>query len=172
MDAQSVFDSLNNELKRKNLKRQIVICGGAALISIGIISRQTQDVDVIGPKIDPELSQIANSLAKKLNLQLGWLNNGPESLADDLPKGWENRTSTVFNGSNLTVKSLGRMDLILSKIYAACDRVEDIEDIVNLKPSKEELQEAKTWVLEKDAAEIWPSIVKATFEEIQKRIRN
>lgn len=170
MDAKKTFESLNKALKNKNLEREIIICGGAALISLGIISRQTLDVDVITPKIDSDFSAIADSLAKNLSLHSGWLNNGPESLAEDLPKGWEDRTKEVYRDSNLIVKSLGRKDLLFSKFYAACDRGDDIEDILLIKPNEQELAEAKAWFLEKDAAEIWPSIVEEMLGELRKRM--
>jgi len=91
-------------------------------------------------------------------------------LAEDLPTGWEDRTREVYRGSNLIVKSLGRKDLLFSKFYAACDRGDDIEDILLIKPNEQELAEANAWVLEKDAAEIWPSIVEEMLAELRKRI--
>jgi Nucleotidyltransferase of unknown function (DUF6036) len=170
MDTLIVFKTLDKELKKQNIEREIVICGGAALIILGILTRQTRDVDVIIPKIDPDFSAAADAIAKDLSLRAGWLNNGPEALAKDLPKLWEKRAVEVFRGSNLIVKSLGRKDLLFSKLFAACDRGDDIDDILHLNPNSLELAEAIDWVLQKDAAEIWPKIVDETIKELKKRM--
>ena len=67
--------------------------------------------------------------------------------------------------------SLSRQELLNSKVWAACDRLEDIPDVVSMAPSEKELENAKTWVLPCDASEIWPDIVEQCITEIRKRIQ-
>src|SRR3989344_3358836 len=100
MDVKKVFIVLNRVLEERGLEREIIICGGAALIALGILSRQTRDVDVLDPKIDDELRAISDDLAASLGLRKGWLNNGPAVLTKEMATGWESRCIEVFNGSN------------------------------------------------------------------------
>lgn len=170
MDAKSVFKALDKELKSAKVQRELIICGGAALIALGVVSRQTRDVDVLSPLIDKNLKNIAIKLAPSLGLKENWLNNGPIELTEELPKGWESRSSIVFEGSNLIVKSISRSDLIFSKLYAACDRQDDLGDLVTLKPSDKELKAAEAWVLQRDASDIWPQIVAECLHELYRRL--
>ena len=67
----------------------LVVCGGAALISCGLVSRTTtQDVDIVAMinigadfvSPDPlpnELLRIATQVAEDLDLPEAWLNNSP-----------------------------------------------------------------------------------------------
>ena len=68
-----------------------------------------------------------------------WLNNGPMQLVDVLPIGWERRTRSVFIGEALKLATLGRRDLLLTKLFALCDRGTDLADCIALAPSFEEL---------------------------------
>jgi len=66
----------------------LVVCGGSALIALGLIKRTTRDVDVLalmnssGDLISPDplpsyLLDTANVVARDLRLAPDWLNNGP-----------------------------------------------------------------------------------------------
>jgi len=54
-------------------------------------------------------------------LQQNWLNNGPETLARSLLPGGHERLSTVFECDAITLRCLGRPDLLKSKLFAVCD---------------------------------------------------
>ncbi|MBF0299965.1 MAG: hypothetical protein HQK51_14665 [Oligoflexia bacterium] len=60
--------------------------------------------------------------------------------------------------------------LIYSKLYAAADRIDDIEDLVALKPTEQELMEAKKLVLQQDASDVWPTIVDECISVLKKRL--
>jgi hypothetical protein len=100
----------------------------------------------------------------------GWLNNGPESLARELPSGWETRTQRAFAGVALTLLTLGRADLLKSKLYALCDRGTDVLDCVALTPTGAELDEALPWVSERDGNELWPEHVRLTLDDLRRRL--
>lgn len=171
MDTLAIFRALNEELKSRTISRNLIICGGAALIALKIVTRGTKDVDVLAPKIDQDLNDAAEAVAALLKLDKRWLNNGPASLVKELPDDWESHCTEVFQGSNLVVRSIGRRDLIYSKLYAAADRTDDIQDLVELKPTEKELDKAAALVLQQDASEIWPKIVEQCVGGCQKETR-
>lgn len=143
---------------------------GAALIALKIVSRGTKDVDVLTPKIDSELRAAAEAAGTILGLGKNWLNNGPSPLVKELPSDWDAQCTEVFKGSHLHVRSIGRRDLIYSKLYAAADRTDDIDDLISLKPSLQELEDAAALVLKQDASAIWPEIVEQCLAEVKKRL--
>ena len=155
MNTETIFKTLNDELKKRRLSRDLIICGGAALIALKIITRDTKDVDVLTPKIDADLKEAAEAVRIQLGLAEGWFNNGPAMLVKELPDDWESNCVQIFKGSNLNVKS----------------RTDDIKDLVAIKPSQEEIEEARTQVLKRDASEIWPRIVDECVAELKKRLR-
>ena len=170
MQFPKILELLNEELKVRDTERELVICGGAALICLGWLSRKTRDVDVIIPELDPILIEAAEAVGKNEGLPPGWLNNGVAPFKNLLPKGWEVRSVGVFGGSHLSVKSLGRQDLIGTKLLGACDRGDDVSDLVRLPVTHEELEAAKAWVLNQDASDIWPKIVNECCMEILKQL--
>lgn len=172
MDVQKVLSTLSQELSLGKDARELYICGGAALNLLGISSRQTADIDVLDPKLDQSLIDAASRVAAQLGLHKDWLNNGSHDLVRYLNPDWQERATLVFKTPTLRVFSLDRMDLLNSKIWAACDRLEDIPDVVAMAPTDEELQKAQKWVLQCDASEIWPDIVEQCLTEIRKRLNN
>lgn len=169
-DPLAIFKALDAELSRAKQKRELVICGGAALIALGIVSRETRDVDVLIPELDALLEEAAKKIAPSFQLKKGWLNNGPRDLIKDLPKNWQTDCTKVFEGKSLRVLSIGRADLIRSKLYAACDRPEHLSDLIALKPTQSELAEAETWTLERDASDIWPQIVSECAATLRRKL--
>jgi len=168
MNIQDTLKMLDQELK-ETTGRELFVCGGAAMQAMGAWERVTYDIDTIMPKIDEELLAAARRVAVKLGLSQDWLNNGPDSLLQELERGWRDRVVEMYHGENLSVYSLGKMDLLKTKLWATCDRMEDIEDILFLSPTKEELLEAKQWVLQRDASDFWPEIIEEAMREIERR---
>lgn len=169
-DPKLVFDAIDQELRFLGTRRDLIICGGAALIAMGVVARETRDVDVLVPLLDDQIKSIAERIAGSFGLKAGWLNNGPKDLIQELPNAWESRCTIVFEGKNLTVRSIGRVELICSKLYAAADRPEHLPDLIALRPSEEELQYAAAWVLERDASQIWPQIVGECTNVVRERL--
>lgn len=94
------------------------------------------------------------------------MNNGPHSLIDELSSGWEERRIILFRGKGLTVMSLGRYDLLASKLFAYCDRGDDKNDILAMKPSTEEILSHLSWVSQQDKNPDWPDFVKRQFNSL------
>ncbi len=172
-DLQSALELLDEELALKGESRELIACGGGVLSVMGIISRQTRDLDVITPELDAVLLGCAERAALKLGLDPEWLNNGPSGFVRDLEKGWELRTETIFPGKHLVIQALGRRDFIATKLQGLCDRDEfDLEDILALKPTSEEIESLKSWLLLRDASELWPKRVESQLRKLFGRIRN
>jgi hypothetical protein len=157
-------------LKKHKLSFDAVVVGGTALAILGVIKRETQDCDILFPEIPSPIHKAAQDFAKTKGLETNWLNNGPESLKRDLPKGWMARLQDLYAGDALVLKTLGRNDLLATKLWAYCDRGFDLDDCIKLKPTREELLEAIKWVSHQDSNESWPDHVKGMFAELAKEL--
>lgn len=165
-----VISKFDKYLTDKGLKLEAIIIGGAALNIMDVVTRTTKDVDFLDPSIPAEIKQASIDFANKyseLNLDSDdWLNNGPEDLIRDLPDGWRNDLQVIFKGEALTLLTLGRLNLLRTKLYACADRDIDFEDCIALSPTLHELNECKEWVLKGDASEFWPARVEEVFKNL------
>ncbi len=141
----------------------LVVCGGTALSALGLVSRTTKDVDVLGQVeiIDGKiritkinefpcwLKEAANTVGRDFDLPENWLNLGPASQLDTgLPDGFEERLIKKRYGTFLTVYFISRVDQIFFKLYAALDRGDyHVQDLFALKPTFKEMEEATQWIL-------------------------
>ncbi len=152
-----------------------IIIGGTALALLGVISRQTRDCDVLHPELPEVIKEAATAFATQVRQQGevladDWLNNGPSLLADVLPDGWRGRIQIAFSGRALSLSTLGRMDLLRSKLFALCDRGTDLPDCLALAPSQEELEVILPWLEQQDANPDWPAHVGATLQDLHGRL--
>src|SRR5690242_17747409 len=119
-----LFDSF---LYERGIQLEAVVIGGAALALLGVTSRQTRDCEILHPELSQRIHNAARDFAAMRRAQGDalsddWLNNGPASLADALTPGWMDRLQPAFQGRAITLHSLGRIDLLCSKLFALCDR--------------------------------------------------
>jgi hypothetical protein len=155
----------------------LVVIGGSALITLGIVSRTTKDVDIMAC-VDPErgivdprpmseaLRAAADKVARELQLDPHWLNTGPaDQVLAGLPEGFLSRLTRHDYGPCLTIFFPDRFDLIHLKLFAIMDqgRGRHVSDLQALKPTEEELLLAARWVLTQDAGEDFPQIVRNTL---------
>lgn len=164
-------------LSARALSFEAIVVGGSALALLGVTSRQTRDFDILHPKLPEAVSVAAREFAGHLRgegteLADDWLNNGPMDLVDSLPSGWKKRLRTVFSGKALSLTTLGRFDLLKTKLFALCDRGTDLPDCVSLAPSASELNEAEAWVIKQDAHSGWPRHVRATLKDLGERLNH
>lgn len=151
-----LINDLNEELGLNNQAYTLTIMGAGALIALNHISRATVDIDLVQPEIDPPLLKAIMAVADKHGLDFGWLNSSASVFAKDLPSGWQRRTSVHFEGEHLTIKILGRQDLIFSKLFAAIERPQkDFDDLLSLAPSKQELGKAKKHLQENKRSQLF-----------------
>ena len=162
-------------LADQELDLEAVIVGGTALSLLGVIERQTQDVDVLAPRLPDAIIAAARAFAAEQrraghDLADGWFNNGPVQLDEVLPDGWRGRIQVVYAGRALTLSTLGRADLLKTKLFALCDRGTDIADCVALAPSTGELDEVVSWLQSQDTHPHWPEHVIATMDHLRRRL--
>jgi hypothetical protein len=159
-------------LAARGLKFEAVIIGGAALGLLGVTFRETRDCDVLHPALPEKVAAAAREFASQRDqpLDADWLNDKPSSLTRDLPDGWEQRLQMVFHGQAIVLRTLGRMDLLRSKIFALCDRGIDIGDCIAMAPSPTELKEILPCLEERDGNPLWPNHVREVVEDLRKRL--
>lgn len=164
-------------LAERGLSFEAVVVGGAALGLLGIIARQTRDCDVLYPLLPPEIREAARAFAGRQReqgeaLDDDWFNNGPASLADSLPEGWSTRLQLAYQGRGIILRCLGRTELLISKLFALCDRGIDLRDCVALAPTAEELRSIRPWLEQQDANPEWPAHVRATLDDLGRRLNH
>ncbi len=167
---QDIIPAFDRFLGGRGLHFSAIAIGGAALAVLGVISRFTRDLDILDPAIPDAIRKAAIDFAKKQRLAEDWLNTGPASLMKDLPPGWRARTQVLYDGTNLKLSTLARIDLIGVKLWAMCDRMRDVDDLVALAPSDAELATTAAWVTPLDANPSWPAHVAANVVALKRRL--
>ncbi len=76
----------------------------------------------------------------------------------------------IISRHTKTIHTLGRLDLLRSKLFALCDRGIDIPDCVALAPTDDEIKIIRPWLEQRDAHPHWPDHVRATLEDLQERL--
>jgi hypothetical protein len=155
----------------------LVVIGGSAMITLGFVSRTTQDVDIMAGVdpvrglVDPRpiseaLRDAADKVARELQLTPQWLNTGPaDQVLAGLPEGFLSRLTRHDYGPCLTIFLPDRFDLIHLKLFAIMDQGpgRHVHDLQALQPTEGELLLAARWVLTQDAGEVFPQIVQSTL---------
>lgn len=162
-------------LAERELGFEAIVIGGSALALLGVTRRTTRDLDVLHPIMPEPIARASREFATERrkegdDLADDWLNNGPTQLGEVLPAGWQRRVQVIFTGTALTLETLGRSDLLKSKLFALCDRGTDLADCVALSPSDQELTDAEPWLAEQDANPMWPDHVRATLDDLRRRL--
>jgi len=157
---------------------ELLVCGGSALIFLGLAQRTTKDVDILASvkrtnagdtsfiKATPlkeEFIAASKKVARDFNLPENWINTGPTSAVDfGLPDRLMERVTTREFGRKLTIHFLGRYDQIHFKLYAAVDQGAGVhyEDLLTLKPTADELEQAARWSMTHDVSEGYRQILK------------
>jgi len=128
------IEAFDRHLLGLGLRFEGVVIGGSALGLMGVIQRPTRDFAKTQRKAGVDLLD-------------DWLNNGPMQLGDVLPAGWRERVERIFEGQVLVLTTLGRSDLLKSKLFALCDRGTDLP-----------------------GNELWPAHVRATVADLARRL--
>lgn len=170
MDIKKTIEAFDDYLAARGESFDAVIVGGAALNLLEVTSRVTRDVDVLKPNsLLKNIRTHAQAFASEKNLPKDWLNTGPADLVSHLPNGWETRTRTVFSGQSLSLSTLGREELLMSKCWAYCDRERDLDDIVAMRPTKNEIQKITEWLKPLDTNPQWPEFVEDRMQRLAKK---
>jgi hypothetical protein len=175
MGPRETLIAFDRYIAERGLRLEAVVIGGAALNLLGLVSRPTKDCDILHPALPREIQEASRAFAAQVRsrgetLADDWLNNGPASLAQHLPSEWQARLQTVFTGQALLLRSLGRDDLIRSKLFALCDRGIDLADCIALAPTADELAAILPWLERQDANPDWPSHARAIVVDLARRL--
>ena len=161
-------------------KETLVVCGGSALLALGLIHRTTNDVDVlagvdvtnelIDPRpLSPALQTVAVEVGAQLDLSPDWLNAGPaDQVLMGLPEGFLSRLIRRDYGPKLTIYFPDRYDLIHLKLFAVIDQGpgRHVADLLKLAGSDEELLAAARWVLTQDNGDVFPQLVREALTNL------
>lgn len=175
MKPLKIIELFDKYLHGKGKTFEAICVGGTALNLLGVISRETQDCDILDPRISQDIKELSKEFAAEvtksgIDLKNDWLNNGPASLSRDLTGDWKAKIQIAFQGDAITLYTLGRLDLIKSKVFALCDRAIDRDDCLKLHPTRLELEEILPWLTQQDANLMWPEHVKETLSELAKEL--
>ncbi len=172
-----IFQALNIQIAAAGGKPiSLVVIGGTALAAMGLVSRTTKDVDVLGELVLTEhppyirgierfpdwLIEAAEKVRRDFDLAENWLNFGPTSqVRTGLPGGFQERLVERKYGDYLRIFFCDRFDQIHFKLYASVDRGGyHVQDLIALKPANEELLTASRWVLTQDVSVIFKELLK------------
>ena len=161
----------------------LVVCGGAAMLARELISRPTQDVDIVAfldetgnlvaPAPFPDvLANAATSVAKTLELPLDWLNNAASR--DDaglfqrgLPDGLQSLLIRRDYGDHVHAYFISRFDQIHFKLLAAVNvGGRHLTDLMQLNPNSVELEQAARWTVLRDNSEPFVHSLKSVLESL------
>lgn len=175
MKPAEILAAFDGYLASRNLRLEAVVIGGAALNLLGVVTRPTKDCDILVPLLPSSITQAAHAFAAEVRRSGGtladdWLNNGPASLAGQLPAGWQERLQLVFAGAALELRCLGREELLFTKLFALCDRGIDLGDCLALAPTPAELDRWRPLLDQQDANPDWPEHVRSTLTDLAKRL--
>ncbi|NOQ23460.1 MAG: hypothetical protein GQ565_12545 [Candidatus Aegiribacteria sp.] len=162
---------------------RLVVCGGSALIAMGLVSRITDDVDIVAlvdahqQLISPVpfpgyLEESIKEVAILLNLHEHWLNYAPSSdsgglFQTGLPEGLLARAHRKDYGSHLTAYFIDRIDQIHFKVYASADSLGvHVDDLILLDPSHQEMENAARWCMTHDPSEGFRMILISMYEQL------
>ena len=129
------------------------------------------------PRLSEDIRTLAAEFAKECReagepLDDHWLNNGPADLLRTLPSDWQGRLQPAYEGKALRLKTLGRADLLKTKLFALCDRDIDLPDCLAMAPTPYELREAEPWVADQDAHPGWPQRVREVLASLERRLND
>jgi len=161
-----LFSALGEQLAARGDRVELVVIGGSGLLSLGLTSRATRDVDVVAllsgrtlasPRpLPPALLEARAQVARDFDLPEDWLNAGPADLLDfGLPEGFVDRLERRDYGEALAVHLASRFDQIHFKLYAMVDQGagKHEADLRALEPTREELLAAAGWTRAHDPSE-------------------
>ena len=177
---ETALRALGELLEARGLHYEVVLIGGGNLILRGLATRPTtKDLDLLGEwttegvkpmRPMPEPLHIAIvDVARTYGLASDWVNLGPESLLDSgLPDGFVGRLKRHDYGG-LVAWLAGRFDMVCFKLYATVDqgpRSRHVQDLSDLRPSRDELVAAGRWTLTHDPSPGYRSLLVETLRQL------
>jgi len=143
---------------------EVLCCGASALCVLGLLSRSTMDVDVLGiisgdkevepcEHFSPEMEAAIAESGREVGLPDDWFNGSASTLLQHaLPIGALERSKKHRKefGPCLVVRFLDRMDQVALKLFAAMDPKDGqrhLRDLEEISPTRAEIIHAITWMM-------------------------
>jgi Nucleotidyltransferase of unknown function (DUF6036) len=178
--ADELLGALAEQLAARGTQYDLVVVGGSALLALGLISRPTRDVDVVGiveggtvqsaEPLPAALVAARDLVARDFDVPRSWLNGGPTSLLDlGLPVGFLERASVRSYGPYLTVLFASRIDQIHFKLYAMVDDGgpgKHERDLRALNPEPAELLAAARWSMTQDVSDAYRETLRKALHHL------
>ncbi len=165
-DIGTIHDRLEDLAQALELEESppvdLLVCGGAALAVLGLISRATEDIDILAIVVDEtdvaakplsaSLRAAITRVARLRGISEDWINPGPSDMQSfGLPVGIIGRAHRRDYGPLLVVRFLDRYDQIHLKLYATVDSAgKHLRDLRLLGPTQKELSAAAAWCITQD----------------------
>lgn len=159
VEFEDALAALGALLEERGERHTFLAIGGGSLLLLGLISRPTADLDVLGvraeggyrrlDRLPAPVADAVREVGEAFGLRADWVNTGPAGLVDfGLPPGLEGRVHTRRFGA-LELHLPDRVDLICFKLYAAVDQTERVQphfqDLRAMEPTEAELVAAARW---------------------------
>ena len=181
LNPTETLQAFDTFLASEGLSFRAVVIGGAALHALGIVTRTTDDVDVLLPQVPPPIADAAARFAARPDsapVDGEWFNSKSYDfvgIPGCLPAGWRTRLRPLLHGKALTLDTLGRADLLCTKLVALVDREEDFDDCVALAPTADELRDAWPFVEQYEGNEevravYWVPKAQALYAQLAKAL--
>lgn len=173
-EADRLLEALGQQLTAQRQRFELVVIGGAALLALGLVSRVTQDVDVVALAdgsdllealpLPAALVEARDRVARDLALPDDWLNSqaAKDMLRLGLPRGFAERLTPRAYGPGLVVHYASRLDQIHLKLHAAVDHGgpgKHLSDLETLAPTPDELVRAARWTRTHDPSPGYLSVL-------------
>lgn len=142
---------------------EVLCCGASALCMLGLLSRSTMDVDVLGVVVrdqdlnpcevfSAEMERAISNAGLELGLANDWFNGSASRLLErGVPEGTLERSFAYRKtfGPCLTVRFLDRRDQVALKLFASMNPVDGIRhlrDLEEISPEADEISHALAWM--------------------------
>ena len=125
-----LLDELNEKLAEHDVRGEMYVVGGAAMILEYESDRSTTDVDCVVTNGTNRIHQAAAEIAQERpGLGADWLNE-TASTAHKIPEDPDKESRPSYQGSHLTVRTASPERMLAMKLHAG--RPSDLEDIQQL----------------------------------------
>ena len=178
-EASHLLEALGEQIADLGDRYELVVVGGSALIALDLVTRPTQDVDVVALHSGGALQTAAplpegllvarGRVARDFRLPEDWLNDGPATLLDfGLPDGFMSRATRRDYGLALTVWYASRVDQVHLKLFATVDQGPGRHeaDLRALAPTRDELIAAARWSRRHDPADGYRAVLTRVLETL------
>ena len=183
------IDEILSRLNRKMVYAEVkplnvAVCGGTALIAVGLVARATEDVDIIAllrvnqvnvevladKNLPADVERLVAEIGIELDIQKDWFNfHASPLIAFGFPPNMTTRLIRKSYGACLIVYFINRFDQVHFKMYAAMDPKDGtrhLSDLLDLKPKEHEVRAAVSWLLGREASPEFKAALCQVLERI------